>query len=170
MSKSHSSSAKHMSADAADRFEEEIEGDVNEFGNLSDWEMELGLQILKIESKIAAGVALQNPNVPVINMLKKKLATYNAALLLLDRNEKVATTIGSKGGLQAIIAYITKQAVEDATKAETREYSNMVMKHLPGYKLSRSAPQMGGIFGINRVANGNKVNMPEIDGGKLLSF
>lgn len=166
MSKSHSSSAKHMSADAADKFEEEIEGDSSEFGTMDDWEMELGLQILKIENKLDS--AAGKKNIPVHNMLTKKLATYNAALKLLDQNEKIASTIGSKGGLQAIIAYILKQAIEDVAKAETREFSNMIMEHLPGYKLSSTAPQMSGLFGA-RVAGGAK-NVPRVNGAKILSF
>lgn len=168
MSKSHSSSAKHMSADAADRFEEEIEGDSSEFGDLSDWEMELGLQILKIESKLDTDRA--KSNVAVHNMLTRKLVTYNAALQLLDRNPKIAATIGSKGGLQAIIAYITKQAIEDAAHAETREFSNMIMKELPGYKLSQLTPQMGGLLNNRAAVGGGKKNVPDVNGAQLLSF
>lgn len=166
MSKSHSSSAKHMSADAADKFEEEMEGDAAEFGTMHDWEMELGLQIIKIETKLESPAGKKN--IPVHNMLTKKLATYNAALLLLDRNAKIASQIGSQGGLQAIIAYITKQAIEDAARAETREYSNMIMEHLPGYKLSSAIPQMGGLVGARAPVAGGRRNIPQINGSQIL--
>lgn len=134
-------SSKHMSADAADRFEENLEGE--DFGSLDNWETELGMKILKIEKKMVApavGVA----NQPVIDMLAKKLVTYNAALQFLNESPKAAAQVGSQGGLQAVISFITKQAVEDAARAETRKYSNMLIKHLPGYKLNAAA-KLGGL-------------------------
>jgi hypothetical protein len=134
---------KHMSADAADKFEEAFEGE--DFGTFDDWETDLGLKILKIEEKLstAAGKA----NVPVNNMLQKKLITYNSALEFLSENAKAAALIGSQGGLQSIIAYITKQAVEDSTRAETRKYSNKLIPFLPGYQLSSGLSRMTGLIG-----------------------
>lgn len=166
MSKSH---VKHMSAEAADKFEENLEGTgENEFGTLEDWEMELGLQILKIESKLATPVG--QANVPVNNMLTRKLVTYNAALQLLDQNPKMAATIGDRGGLQAIIAYITKAAIEDVARAEVREFSNMIMPHLAGYRLSRETKVASGLMNKK---NGERAyagasNVPKVDGSKIL--
>lgn len=171
MSKSH---VKHMSAESADKFEENIEGE--DFGTLNDWQMELGLKILKVEEKIMSPAGLAN--VPVRNLLVKHLATYNAALMLLDQNPKMAVVVGNEqGGLAGIIAYITKQAVEDVAKAETREFSNMVMEHLPGYQLSRNTPVLGGFVGnqpavgarVRQPVNG-RMNVPKVDGSKLLAF
>jgi hypothetical protein len=132
-----------MSAEAADKFEENFEGE--DFGSMDDWETDLGLKILKIEEKLltTAGQA----NVPVHNMLYKKLITYNAALQFLSENAKAATLIGSQGGLQSIISYITKQAVEDSTRAETRKYSNMLIPFLPGYELSSGLKRTTGLLG-----------------------
>ena len=69
-------SSKHMSADAADRFEENLEGE--DFGSLDDWETELGMKILKIEKKMIAP-AVGRANQPVIDMLEKKLITYGTS-------------------------------------------------------------------------------------------
>lgn len=152
MSKSKSS-AHHMSADAEDRFQEDLEG--GDVGDIDDMETELGLKILKIESKLAAAAALGagKANTPVINMLTKKLTTYNAAMLFLDENAKAAVMIGSQGGLKAVIAYITKQAIEDSARAETRKYSNLIIPVLPGFKLTRALD--GGLVGA--AARGNAV-------------
>lgn len=171
MSKSHSH-VKHMSADAEDKFEENMEGE--SFGSLDDWEMELGLKILKVEEKAnsVAGIA----NIPVRNMLVKKLVTYNAALSFLDGNPKAAVILGNEGGLAAIIAFITKQAIEDATKAETRAYSNLIMEQLPGYKLSRHAQVLGGMIrppvaqaAQAQAAIPNRYSVPPVSGSSFLS-
>ena len=137
----HKSSTKHMSAEAEDRFEEDLEG--SNTGCIDDWETDLGLKILKIESKIAGAASLSSPNLPVINMLKRKLATYNAALLFLEENPKAATLVGNQGGLDSIVSYILKQAIADAAKMETRKYSDMIIPQLPGYKLSALATSGG---------------------------
>ena len=138
MSMQAKSSTKVMSADAEDHFEESLEG--NATGDVDDWETELGLKILKIESKISAA---GSTNRPVTNMLNRKLATYNAAMELIEENVKVATLIGSEGGLKAIITYITKQAIADAAREETKKYSDKIKPLLPGYRLSKI--QAGGL-------------------------
>jgi hypothetical protein len=130
-----------MSADQADKFEEHLEGE--DFGSLDDWETDLAMKIIKIEGKLKSGdVEAENP--PVHRMLTKKLVTYNTALAFLDGNPKAAAVVGSQGGLQSIIAYITKQAVEDAAKEEVQNYSNRIKQFLPGYEL-KQAIQLGGI-------------------------
>jgi hypothetical protein len=138
MSKSHKGS-KHMTADEADRFEENLEGE--DFGSLDDWETDLAMKILKIESKLKADKV---DNGPVIRMLQKKLVTYNTALAFLDENPKAAAVVGNQGGLQSIISYITKQAIEDAAKDEIKAYSDRIKEYLPGYEL-RGAIKEGGI-------------------------
>jgi hypothetical protein len=158
----HKSGVKHMSADAEDRFAENLEGE--DFGSLDDWETDLGLKILTIEKKLAS--AEGQANQPVHNMLAKKLVTYNAALEFLSENAKAAAMIGSQGGLQSIIAYITKQAVDDAAKAETRKYSNKIIPHLPGYVLSSQLTAQGGLVGA-RTAGGAIV--AQVDGSKYLA-
>jgi hypothetical protein len=122
MSKSHGGS-KRMSAEQADKFEEDLEGE--DFGSLDDWETDLAMKIIKIEGKLKTGT-VEADNTPVYNMLSKKLVTYNTALAFLDANPKAAAVIGGQGGLQSIIAYITKQAVEDAAKDEVRNYSDRI--------------------------------------------
>lgn len=168
-------SGKHMSAEASDKFEEEFEGE--DFGTMDDWETDLGLKILTIEKKLMSPAG--QANAPVNNMLQKKLATYNAALAFLDENPRAASQVGDKGGLQAITAYITKQALEDATRSETRKYSNLIIPHLSGYKLAREVVPGGGLVkpgvgaGAGRarapIAVGAKA-APVVDGAKLLSF
>lgn len=160
------SSVKHMSAESADKFEEELEGE--DFGSLDDWETELGMKILAIEKKLLPP-ANGAHNIPVVNMLRKKLVTYNAAMQFLDENAKVAATVGSAGGLQAIISYITKQATEDAAKVETRRYSNLLIPHLPGYKLSRSIVPESGLVGNRAPVNANLRAVPAVNGSQLLS-
>jgi gamma-glutamyl phosphate reductase len=128
---SKSGTVKHMSADGEDRFEEALEG--KGLGTMRDWKMDLGLQILKVE-KAMAGAKVSNPNVH--NMLEELLITSNVALRFLAKNPKAANQIGSEGGLDAIIAYLTKNAIEDAARAETQEYSDMLKPHLPGVKLN----------------------------------
>jgi hypothetical protein len=140
MSKSHGGS-KHMSADQADKFEEELEGE--DFGSLDDWETDLAMKIIKIEGKLKSG-DVETDNPPVHRMLTKKLVTYNTALSFLDGNPKAAAVVGSQGGLQSIIAYITKQAVEDAAKDEVKLYSDRIKQYLPGYELKK-AVELGGI-------------------------
>jgi hypothetical protein len=158
------SGMKHMSADAEDKFEETLEGE--NFGCLDDWETDLGLKILKIEEKI--NTAQGKMNVPVYNMLAKKLITYNAALEFLDENAKAASVIGSQGGLQSIISYITKQAVEDAAKAETRKYSNKIIPHLPGYVLSSQLKAAGGLVSAGARSAGSAVVAP-VNGSRYLA-
>jgi hypothetical protein len=131
----------HKSADAADKFEEHLEGE--DFGSLDDWETDLSLKILKIESKLADGV--ESSNGAVFRLLTRKLVTYNAALSFLDENPKAAAMVGSQGGLHAIISYITKQAVEDAAKDEVKKYSDRLKVYLPGYVLSKTTKESGGL-------------------------
>ena len=146
----HKSSTKHMSAEAEDQFQENLEG--SDVGCIDDWETELGLKILKIESKIDSTSAMATKNVPVINMLTRKLVTYNAALLFLEENPKAATVVGSHGGLDSVVSYITKQAVEDMARAETRKYSNLIIPELPGYKItSKLAGGLVGAAPVGRV-------------------
>jgi hypothetical protein len=128
-----------MSADGEDKFEENLEGE--NFGSIDDWETELGLKIIKIEDKLS-----HSTNAPVVRMLQRKLVTYNVALTYLHENEKSALMIGSKGGLQSIIAYLTKQATDSAAEEETKRYSDAIMVHLPGYKMFKgsAAAKLGG--------------------------
>jgi hypothetical protein len=132
------SGGKHMSADAEDKFEEEFEGAGE---SIDDWEMDLGLKILKIEDKLQgpAGKA----NTPVHTMLTRKLVTYNVALEFLTDNAKAAALIGSQGGLQSIIAYLTKQAQADSTRDETSKYSNKIKETLSGVRLSKAIRTTG---------------------------
>lgn len=141
------SSVKHMSADGEDKFEENLEGE--NFGSMDDWETDLGLKIIKIEEKIA-----KSNNEPVTKMLERKLVTYNTALQFLLDNPKAALIIGSKGGLQAIIAYLTKQAIDDAAQEETKKYSTMIMHHLPGYKMFKEIEngRLGGLVRAGEAA------------------
>lgn len=128
------SSVKHMSADGEDKFEDNLEGE--NFGSIDDWETDLALKIIKIEEKLAI-----SKNAPVVEMLRRKLVTYNTALLFLSENPKAALIIGSKGGLQSIIAYLTKQATQDASEFETKKYSNKIMIELPGYKMWKESAE-----------------------------
>lgn len=144
------SSVKHMSADGEDKFEEKIEG--QNFGSIDDWETELGLKILKIQEKVK-GADLAKDGA-VIRMLERKLVTYKTALEFLDENAKTALIIGSEGGVPGIIAYLSKQAKEDAAKFETKKYSDKLMVELPGYKMWRESAQgrAGGIVSSGRSA------------------
>lgn len=126
-------SGKHMSADSADKFEEQLEG--SGFGDIGDWEFELGEKILKIEKLLATAT---KTNTTVVNMMTRKLLKYNVALQFLEGNPKAAATIGSSGGLRSVMGYLEKQATEDAARAETQHYSNQLMKHLPGVKLNEA--------------------------------
>lgn len=143
MSKSHTT-AKHMSPEAEDRFQEGLEGE--DFGSIDDWETELGLKILKIQKVLSQDYAKQNH--AVHNLLTKKLIVCQAALDFLDQNPKAAATVGSNGGLQAVMAYIVKQATDDAAQKETRRYSDQVMPYLPGYRLGQSLQRRGGLIGV----------------------
>lgn len=156
MSKSHTT-ATHMSADAADKFEEGLEGE--DFGSIDDWETELGMKILKIQKVLSQPHG--QANAPVHNLLTKKLAVCMASLEFLDENPKAAAVIGSNGGLQAVMSYITKQATEDAAKAETRRYSDKVKPFLPGYRLASSLQRQGGLINYNGPA---QINNPQAGG------
>ena len=142
------STVKHMSADAEDKFEAKLEGE--DFGSIGDWEMELGLKIIKIEKAMEQAKA-SNPI--VCKMLAKKLFTFNLALRFIDDNPKAASQIGSKGGLQSVISYFTKQAMEDAAKLETKKYSDQLIEYLPGVRLSKAT---GSVFTSAASSSGMK--------------
>jgi hypothetical protein len=139
---------KRMSADAEDHFEENLEGG-SDVGSLRSWKTNLLLLILKIEDKLAGEGAKRNPVAK--QMLADELVTYNAALLFMSENPKAATVIGGESGIDSIIAYITKQAVTDYAKFETKTYSDMLIPHLPGYKLNQ-AVRTTGLVGATGVA------------------
>jgi hypothetical protein len=152
-----------MSADGEDKFEEALEGE--NFGSIDDWETQLGLMILKIEDKIEKADHSDEKNEPVMRMLERKLVTYNTALQYLDENPKAALIIGSRGGLQGIIAFLKKQAIDAAAVLETKKYSDIIMQQLPGYKMWDESPQgkTGGLV----AKSGAKVR--KIKGGSAIA-
>jgi pyoverdine/dityrosine biosynthesis protein Dit1 len=131
----HNKKGPHMSAQEADKFEEALEGD--NFGDMDDWEAELAEKIIKTKLLIGKNTDLKAAgSAEAAALLEKKLALYQAALSFMAGNLKVAATVGSQGGVKGIIAYLRKQATEDAAKIETQKYSNMIMEKLPGFKLA----------------------------------
>lgn len=144
MSKSHTT-PKHMSADGEDKFQEGLEGS-GDFGSIDDWETDLGLKILKIQKVLSEPHAQANHSVH--NMLQRKLSVMQASLDFLDENPKAAATVGANGGIEAVMAYIIKQAQSDAAVAETRIYSDKVKPHLAGVRLSSNLQRQSGLMGV----------------------
>lgn len=132
---------KHLSAEAADKFEEKLEG--GDWGDMEDWEAKLLEKIIKTEILLDKAGKIAKPNPIAIKRLEEKMVRYNVALEFLTENVKVATSVGAQGGLDGIMAYLTKDATEVAAKKEVEKYSAKLIPHLPGQRLN-AAIQEGG--------------------------
>lgn len=137
-------SGHHMTPQQEDNFEAALEG--SSIGSMDDWEMDLGAKILKIEGYLDKARKFTKPNKPVIDMMTEKLVGMNAAIRFMRENPKAALTIGSKGGVEAIIEYITKAAQRELTREEMQPYTDLVKGNLPGFKFSEAA-KSGLIYG-----------------------
>lgn len=125
-----------------DQFQSALQGD--DFGDIDDWEFNLGEKILHTRNLLHKNNQAEGEKDPAAQkMMRKKLDKYTVALDYLQNNPKAATTIGAQGGLRAVMAYLEKQAKEDATADETRAYSNRLKAKLPGVRLLKSIPDGG---------------------------
>ena len=143
---------KHMSAESEKQFEAQLEG--QDFGDLDDWGTQLGMEILNIERKMSHSV-----NEPVLRLLVKRLAVYNAALTFIDKNPKAAALVGDGKGVKAIVKYIISKAQEQAAEEELGAYIDLVKPYLPGVKLSAAVHSrlVGGSGNSASASSGGRV-------------
>ena len=141
------STAKHMSAESEKQFEEKLEG--QDFGDLHDWAAHLGMEILDIERKIEKSEKSDRKNVPVINLLNKRLSVYNAALAFIDNSPKAAALVGNSGGVKAVVAYIISKAQEAEAEDELKAYIAIVQPQLPGHKMAKMNKKYGVVEAVD---------------------
>ena len=136
-----------MSAESEKSFEEKLEG--QDFGDLHDWAAHLGMEILDIERKIEKSENSAKKNVPVINLLNKRLSVYNAALSFIDNSPKAAALVGNSGGVKAVVAYIISKAQEKEAEDELADYIALVRPQLPGHKMAKLNKQYGVVDAVD---------------------
>lgn len=148
-----SKAARLPNADNEDRFEEDLEGVPENFGSIDDWETEA---VLKMR-KLMKGQSKDNPD-DAYELVERKLALYRCTLKLMNENPKLAMTLGSKGGFQAIMAHVLKKSVHYAAEKEMEPYAKAITAYLPGAKQSalNYAAQEGGLV---KTAELHKANM-----------
>lgn len=127
-----SKAARLPNANNEDRFEEDIEGVPENFGSIDDWETEAVLKMRKLQRGQSAqtGKAADDAE----ELVERKLALYRCTLKLMNDNPKLAMSLGSKGGFQAIMAHVLKKSVHYAAEREMEPYAKAISSYLPGYK------------------------------------
>jgi hypothetical protein len=124
-----SKAARLPNANNEDRFEEDIEGIPENFGSIDDWETEA---VLKMR-KLMKGQSKENPD-DAYELVERKLALYRCTLKLMNENPKLAMSLGSKGGFQAIMAHVLKKSIHYAAEKEMEPYARAISVYLPGQK------------------------------------
>lgn len=154
-----SKAVKLPNAQNEDHFEEDLEGVPENFGSIDDWETEAILKMRKLQrgqSIDGGGSAAKADDAEEV--VQRKLALYRCTLKLMNDNPKLAMTLGSKGGFQAIMAHVLKKSVHYAAEREMEPYAKAISAYLPGAKQSaiNYAVQEGGLV---KTAELKKANM-----------